>query len=91
MNLHAKNLVLRGLWEKAPIQGCERLPCCEIGEPPKGADVFKVKATPRKSSVVLSQKSVSLPVPFHEQESPGVPNTIPNGQLLLIPSGPYGP
>lgn len=49
------------------------------------------ETSPKKSSVSLSQKSIFLPITFDEQESPGVPNTIPDGQLLLITLGSYSP
>lgn len=49
-----------------------------------------VNAPPRKGSVSLSQKFVFLSITFDEQESPGDPNTIPDGHLLLIISGSYG-
>lgn len=49
------------------------------------------ETSPKKSSVSLSQKSIFLPITFDEQESPGVPNTIPDGQLLLMTLGSYSP
>lgn len=54
-------------------------------------NAFTVKVAPRKGSVSLSQKSVLPSITFNEQESPGDPNTIPDGQLQLTTLGSYGP
>lgn len=47
---------------------------------------LKVRAALTKGSVSLSQKSAFPSITFNEQESPGDPKTIPDGQLLLMTS-----
>lgn len=57
----AKNLVSRWQRWKVSIQGCGSLPCCRRPEPLTGANAFKGKASSKKSTVYLSQKSIVFP------------------------------